>query len=112
LSTTGSRLMRFWSIRCAASATGRWDSMTMAGDDIASPAVRALVDAAVTRDRAAVAELGVGDGDRATLETPYGRCDVLVTLDAAIPPGVVEVAARPGILDICAPGTRAKVVRV
>ena len=55
---------------------------------------------------------GVEDGDRATLETPYGRCDVLVTLDAAIPPGVVEVAARPGILDICAPGTRAKVVRV
>jgi len=40
-STTGSRLTRRSSMTCAASATGRFGSITIAGAVIASPAVRA-----------------------------------------------------------------------
>ena len=54
---------------------------------------------------------GVADGGRATLETRHGKCAIEVTIDSGIPPGVVQVAARPEILDVCVPGTRAKVVR-
>lgn len=48
---------------------------------------------------------------RATLQTVLGKCDVEVTLDAGIPPGLAQVSATPAILDFCQPGARAKVVR-
>jgi hypothetical protein len=54
---------------------------------------------------------GIADGAQAVLETPLGKCGVAVTLDAGIPPGVVEVSGSPALLDICAAGGRAKVVR-
>jgi hypothetical protein len=41
-----------------------------------------------------------------------GKCRVGVTLDAAIPPGVVQVSGSPALMDLCAAGARAKVVRV
>jgi hypothetical protein len=50
-------------------------------------------------------------GAKAVFETVEGRCPVSVTLDAGVPPGVVEVTASPAILDLCADGARAKVVR-
>jgi len=37
---------------------------------------------------------------------------VEVMLDAGVPPGVVRATASPTVLDLCAPGARAKVVRV
>jgi hypothetical protein len=55
---------------------------------------------------------GLDDGVRATLQTARGRCAVEVTLDAGVPPGVVQATAWPALLDLCAPGARAKVVRV
>jgi hypothetical protein len=54
---------------------------------------------------------GLDDGVSATLQTVLGKCAVTVTLDAGIPPGMVQVSASPAILDLCAPGARAKVVR-
>ncbi|MBZ5728549.1 MAG: hypothetical protein LAP87_26650 [Acidobacteriia bacterium] len=53
---------------------------------------------------------GIPGGGRALLETRYGKCAIDAIVDPAIPPGMVQVAARPGILDVCAPGARAKVV--
>jgi len=55
---------------------------------------------------------GLDDGAPAVLETLLGKCRVGVTLDAAIPPGVVQASASPALLDLCAAGVRAKVVRV
>jgi hypothetical protein len=55
---------------------------------------------------------GLEDGAPAMLETLQGKCRVAVTLDAGIPPGVVQVSASPTLLDLCADGARAKVVRI
>jgi hypothetical protein len=44
------------------------------------------------------------------LETQYGRCAIGVIPDESVPPGMLEVAAGPEILDICGAFTRAKVV--
>jgi len=55
---------------------------------------------------------GLDDGSQAVFETLLGRCRVGVTLDAGIPPGVVQVSGSPALLDLCAAGARAKVVRV
>jgi anaerobic selenocysteine-containing dehydrogenase len=54
---------------------------------------------------------GVKHGDRATLQTALGKCTVEVAIDVNVPPGLIRVAARPVVLDMCAAGTRAKVVR-
>ena len=54
---------------------------------------------------------GLEDGTAATLQTVLGKCPVEVTLDAGIPPGAVQVTALPAVLDLCASGARAKVVR-
>jgi hypothetical protein len=55
---------------------------------------------------------GLEDGAPAMFETLQGKCRVAVTLDAGIPPGVVQVSASPTLLDLCADGARAKVVRI
>lgn len=55
--------------------------------------------------------LGLENGARAFLETRRGRCAVQIAIDPALPPGAIEVAARPAVLDICAPGERVEVVR-
>jgi hypothetical protein len=54
---------------------------------------------------------GLEDGTQAVFETLLGKCRVGVTLDAGIPPGVVQATASPAMLDLCAAGSRAKVVR-
>jgi anaerobic selenocysteine-containing dehydrogenase len=54
---------------------------------------------------------GLDDGAPATFETLLGKCRVAVTLDAAVPPGVVLVSGSPEVLDLYAAGARAKVVR-
>jgi hypothetical protein len=54
---------------------------------------------------------GLEDGAEATLQTVLGKCAVHVTLDAGVPAGLVRVSASPAILDLCAAGARAKVVR-
>jgi anaerobic selenocysteine-containing dehydrogenase len=54
---------------------------------------------------------GLEDGARATFQTALGKCPVEVTLDAGVPPGVVQATASPAVLDLCGPGARAKVVR-
>jgi anaerobic selenocysteine-containing dehydrogenase len=54
---------------------------------------------------------GLEDGAQATLQTVLGKCAVAVTLDAGVPVGMVQVSASPAILDLCAAGARAKVVR-
>jgi hypothetical protein len=64
--------------------------------------------AAIHPDEARAA--GVGDGARAVLETPAGRIDVEVRVDAGVPRGAVLVASRAAVLDVCEDGVRAKVV--
>ena len=54
---------------------------------------------------------GLEDGAKAVFETLLGKCPVAVTLDAGIPPGLVQVSASPAVLDLCASGARAKVGR-
>jgi anaerobic selenocysteine-containing dehydrogenase len=54
---------------------------------------------------------GLEDGTQVVFETLLGKCRVGVTLDAGIPPGVVQATASPAMLDLCAAGARAKVVR-
>ena len=54
---------------------------------------------------------GLEDGTQAVFETLLGKCPVRVTLDAGVPAGVVRVTASPAVLDLCAAGARAKVVR-
>jgi hypothetical protein len=49
-------------------------------------------------------------GAHAFLQTELGKCGVNVTLDPAVPPGMILVGTAPGILDICGPAARAKVV--
>jgi anaerobic selenocysteine-containing dehydrogenase len=65
--------------------------------------------AAIHPDEARAA--GVVDGARAVLETLAGRIDVEVRVDASVSPGVVLVASRAAVLDVCGAGVRAKVVR-
>jgi hypothetical protein len=60
----------------------------------------------------AARECGVEDGGRAMLRTRCGQLEVLVTLDAGVPRGVVQVAAWPSTLDLCGSSPRAKVVRI
>jgi hypothetical protein len=55
---------------------------------------------------------GFDEGARAILQTVLGKCPVRVTLDAGVPRGVVAAAASPAVLDLCAPGARAKVVAI
>jgi hypothetical protein len=55
---------------------------------------------------------GLDEDALAVFETLLGKCRVGVTLDAAIPPGVVQVSGSPALMDLCAAGARAKVVRV
>jgi len=50
------------------------------------------------------------DGAHAFLETHLGKCGVEVSVDAAVPAGMVLVGTAPGILDVCGPAARAKVV--
>ena len=54
---------------------------------------------------------GLEDSTQAILQTVLGKCAVAVTLDAGVPPGLVQVSASPAVLDLCAGGQRAKVVR-
>ena len=54
---------------------------------------------------------GLQNGAQAILQTAAGQCPVEVTLDATVPPEAVYISAHPALLDICAPGARAKVVR-
>jgi len=53
---------------------------------------------------------GVTDSSRAMLVTPLGRCVVRVTVDPSIPPGLIQVAATPALLDLCASREGVKVV--
>jgi anaerobic selenocysteine-containing dehydrogenase len=53
---------------------------------------------------------GIAGAARAVLETQYGRCAIGVIPDESVPPGMLEVAAGPEVLDICGAFTRAKVV--
>jgi hypothetical protein len=55
---------------------------------------------------------GFETGAKASFRTPLGACPVTVLLDAGVPPGAVAVTASPAILDVCAQGARAKVVRI
>jgi hypothetical protein len=54
---------------------------------------------------------GIENGDRAVFETALGRLSVVVTIDASVPAGVVEVAGGPRIADLCGGNRRARVVR-
>jgi hypothetical protein len=65
--------------------------------------------AAMNPDTAA--QYGVAEGGRAALRTEYGQCGIVVTIDPAVPAGVVQVAGRPEVLDVCAPGSQVKVVQ-
>ena len=51
------------------------------------------------------------DGGRAVLQTRCGKTEVEVAIDSGLPPGIVQVAGRPGIFDACGTSARAKVVR-
>jgi hypothetical protein len=52
---------------------------------------------------------GTADGRRAMLETALGKCPIEVVVDASVPPGVVQVAASPEVIDICGASARARV---
>jgi hypothetical protein len=54
---------------------------------------------------------GLEAGSRARFETASGSVAVSVTLDAAIPRGVVEIGGGPGIRNLCGARTSARVVR-
>ncbi len=54
---------------------------------------------------------GVEEGGRAVLQAGNGECPVQVTIDSSVAPGVVQVAQRPGVLDVCDASGTAKVVR-
>jgi len=53
----------------------------------------------------------IEDGGRAILQTRCGKAEVEVSIDSGVPPGIVQVASRPGIVDACGTSARAKVVR-
>jgi hypothetical protein len=52
------------------------------------------------------------NGAEAFLQTRLGKCGVRVAVDPAVPAGMVQVGTAPGILDVCGPAARAKVVAV
>ena len=54
---------------------------------------------------------GIENGGSCVLETACGRLSVVATIDAGVPPGVVEVAGGPRMADLCGSGPRARVVR-
>ncbi|HEY9140235.1 MAG TPA: molybdopterin dinucleotide binding domain-containing protein, partial [Bryobacteraceae bacterium] len=54
---------------------------------------------------------GIENGGRCVLETACGRLDVVATIDAGVPAGVVEVAGGPRMADLCGSNPRARVVR-
>jgi anaerobic selenocysteine-containing dehydrogenase len=54
---------------------------------------------------------GIENGDRAVLETAFGRLNVVVAIDPSVPAGVVEVAGGPRMADLCGGNGRARVVR-
>ncbi|HEV3198126.1 MAG TPA: hypothetical protein VGZ73_09470 [Bryobacteraceae bacterium] len=53
---------------------------------------------------------GLADSSSALLVTPLGRCAIRVTVDSNIPPGLMQVAATPSVLDLCASCEDVKVV--
>ena len=53
----------------------------------------------------------VEDGGSAILHTRCGKTEIEVAIDSSVPPGIVLVAGRPGIIDACGTSARAKVVR-
>ena len=55
---------------------------------------------------------GMAQGARAMLESAGGRCEIRVTLDSGVPPGVVVMTGQPRLMDICRTGAPAKVVRI
>jgi len=55
---------------------------------------------------------GAGEGGPAVLETALGKCPIQVVVDASVPPGIVQVAAAPEIIDICGASARARVAPV
>lgn len=52
---------------------------------------------------------GAGEGGRALLETALGKCPIDVVVDSSVPPGVVQVAAAPEVIDICGASARCRV---
>jgi len=54
---------------------------------------------------------GIESGGRCLLETACGRMNVVATIDAGVPSGVVEVAGGPRMADLCGASRRARVVR-
>lgn len=55
--------------------------------------------------------IGIESGGRCLLETACGRLNVVATIDAGVPAGVVEVAGGPRMADLCGASPRARVVR-
>lgn len=55
---------------------------------------------------------GFTEGERAILQTDCGRVNVEVSIDSSVPPGVIQAASGPEVLDLCSPNTKAKVVRI
>jgi hypothetical protein len=55
---------------------------------------------------------GIPDGAGAVLQTRCGKLSVRIVCDPGIPPGIVQLAAGPRMLDLCGASPRAKVVRV
>jgi hypothetical protein len=55
---------------------------------------------------------GIESGGRCVLETACGRLNVVATVDAGVPAGVVEVVGGPRMADLRGGGQRARVVRV
>jgi len=64
--------------------------------------------AAIHPDTARAA--GVEGASQARMETEYGACSIGLVADAAVPPGMLELAPGPETLDICGTPARAKVV--
>ncbi|MGA2273172.1 MAG: molybdopterin dinucleotide binding domain-containing protein [Bryobacteraceae bacterium] len=54
---------------------------------------------------------GIENGGRCVLETACGRLNVVVTIDAGVPAGVVEISGGPRMADLCGASQRARVVR-
>lgn len=52
---------------------------------------------------------GGAEGGRAVLETSLGKCEIVVLVDSSVPPGVVQVAAAPEMIDICGAFARCRV---
>ena len=54
---------------------------------------------------------GIENGGRCVLETACGRLNVVATIDAGVPAGVVEISRGPRMADLCGASQRARVVR-